>query len=368
LCQDEESVKVRGQFPELEAALVEWLRDIRKDGITVNGDYIKAQAKKLFKEVYPDEDFENFKASNGWLQRFMVRHSITFRCVTSQGQKIPSNAKLLAEQFLTFVRDKLQENTITDIKDIGNMDETPLWFDLPNTKTFDFRGVKTVKSKTTGHEKLRYTVVLCAMGDGRKLKPMIIFKNLKNIPKGKFPQNVIIQVAKGGSMTSELMNTWKREVWGARAGAIWKPPSCLVYDSVSSHTKTATIASFKRHYNTTVAVIPGGMTPLLQPADSHWNKTFKSAMKRRWLDWLQSGKAEYTKSGHRKRASYSLVAEWVSESWQEVPDDLISRSFLECGLFPLRGHGLAELHSKLRCVLEEKCYCRRRKQPYRHYR
>ena len=56
----------------------------------------------------------------------------------------------------------------------------------------------------------------------------------------------------------------------------------------------------------------------------------------------------------RKRASYSLVAEWVSESWNEVPEDTISRSFLKCGLFPLRGHGLEELHSKLRSVLEEK--------------
>ena len=132
---------------------------------------------------------------------------------------------------------------------------------------------------------------------------MIIFKNLKNVPKGKFPNNVIIQVAKGGSMTSELINTWKREVCGARAGAIWKPPSCLVYGSVSSHTRKAAIASFKRHYNTTVAVIPGGMTPLLQPADSYWNKTFKSAMKHRWLELLQSGEVEYTKSGYRKRAS-----------------------------------------------------------------
>ena len=64
---------------------MEWLSDIRKDRITVHSEFIKAQAKKLFKEVYPDEDVENFKASNGWLQEFTVRHNITFRCVTSQG-------------------------------------------------------------------------------------------------------------------------------------------------------------------------------------------------------------------------------------------------------------------------------------------
>lgn len=75
---------------------------------------------------------------------------------------------------------------MTEVENIANMDEMPLWFDFPNAKTYDFRGVKTVKSKTTGQEKLPYTVVLSTMGNGKKLKPMIIFKNLKNVPKGTF--------------------------------------------------------------------------------------------------------------------------------------------------------------------------------------
>jgi hypothetical protein len=351
--QDMEARLNRSHFPELEASLVDWLTALRRDGITVSGDCIKMQSKRLFKDVYPDSNPDDFKASNGWLEKFTIRHNITFRSVTSQGQKIPENAEVIARQFLSFFSDKLTENRIKNVKNIANMDETPLWFDLPNSKSYDFRGVKTVKAKTTGHEKLRYTVVLSAMGDGQKLKPMIIFKNLKNIPKGNFPKDVNIQVAKGGSMTAMLMNTWKREVWSIRPGAIWKSPSLLVYDSVSSHTKASILASFKRHYNTTVAVIPGGMTPLLQPADSHWNRPFKAMMKRKWLDWLQCGEAEYTKSGKRKQAVYDLVARWVSESWKEVPVDVIQRSFIECGLFP---DGEQEvLHGKLRAVLEEKC-------------
>jgi hypothetical protein len=186
--QDEEEVKDRCQFPELEAAIIEWLTSLRRDGMTANGDYIKTQAKKLFHEVYPQEDPDNFKASNGWLQRFTVRHKLTFRSVNSLGQKLPKNAKVLAEQFLCFVREKLQENKITDMKNIANMDESPLWFDLPSTRTYDFRGVKTVKSKTTGHEKLRYTVVLSGLGDGTKLKPMIIFQKLEECTKGQLPE------------------------------------------------------------------------------------------------------------------------------------------------------------------------------------
>jgi hypothetical protein len=63
------------------------------------------------------------------------------------------------------------------------VDESPIWFDLPASKSFDICGVKTVKAKTTGYEKLRYMVVLSALGDGTKLSSMIIFRNFKNLLK-----------------------------------------------------------------------------------------------------------------------------------------------------------------------------------------
>ena len=101
------------------------------------------------------ETFENYSDD-----LFTKRHKISFRAVTSQVQKIPADAKILDHQFLTFVTEKKIEYGITQV---ANMDETPLWFDLPNPKSYDFRGIKTVKAKTTGHEKLRYTVVLSAI-------------------------------------------------------------------------------------------------------------------------------------------------------------------------------------------------------------
>ena len=73
------------------------------------------------------------------------------------------------------------------------MDETGCYFDAPRSTTFDFSGVQSVKARTTGYEKLHYTVVLTAgvqshAGQWKavKLPPMIIFKNLKKAPKGKF--------------------------------------------------------------------------------------------------------------------------------------------------------------------------------------
>ena len=145
---------------------------------------------------------------------------------------------------------------------------------------YDFRGVKSVKATTTtGKEKLKYTVVLAAMADGTKLPSMIIFKGLKNVLKRRFPNDVVVQVNQKGYMTSELMNTWKQSVWKRRPEGFFRPSSLLVFDSATSHLKRTTISSFRQHYNTKVAIIPGGMAPLLQPTDVHWNRPFKSAMR-----------------------------------------------------------------------------------------
>ena len=40
----------------------------------------------------------------------------------------------------------------------------------------------------------------------------------------------------------------------------------------------------------------------------------------------------FTPTGKIKKPSYSTVATWVKESWDEVSDDLIQRSFKCCGI------------------------------------
>ena len=48
---------------------------------------------------------------------------------------------------------------------IGNMDETPLWMDMPRETSFTHRGEHSVPICTTDHKKNRFTVCLCAMAD-----------------------------------------------------------------------------------------------------------------------------------------------------------------------------------------------------------
>ena len=124
-----DEAKRRAWFPELETELSAWIEGRRAEGITVSGRCIQQQAQKLVDELYEKEDDVEFHCSNGWLSRFCKRHGFTSRAVTSQGQKIPSNAKELAEEFFAFLDGKYADYRYP-LNAIGGMDETPLYFDL----------------------------------------------------------------------------------------------------------------------------------------------------------------------------------------------------------------------------------------------
>ena len=67
---------------------------------------------------------------------------------------------------------------------------------MPGDSTIARRGSRSVPVQTTGHEKSRFTVVLSAMADGRKLKPYIIFKGVRPIPELKQVQGVVVALSK----------------------------------------------------------------------------------------------------------------------------------------------------------------------------
>lgn len=69
-----------------------------------------------------------------------------------------------------------------DPHSIINMDETPVYFDMTGGMTHTLKGSKDVLQKSTGHDKTRFTVCLAVSAAGKKLPPMLIFKNLMKIP------------------------------------------------------------------------------------------------------------------------------------------------------------------------------------------
>ncbi|VDO38002.1 unnamed protein product [Haemonchus placei] len=209
---------------------------------------------------------------------------------------------------------------------LGNIDEVPVPFDIVHERTVDVKGRENIKIDSTGHEKSNFTNVLGVTAAGEKLKPMIIFKK-KLMPKGQFPPDVIVKTNEKGWMNQELLKEWIVEVWNKRENHNSDPDrSLLIFDSARCHV-TDEVQQVWQQYSK-IAVIPGGLTKILQPLDIGINKPFKDHLKAGWEKWMtDETKATYTKSGIRKRMSYEEAAFLVSESFHFISCDVIQHSF-----------------------------------------
>jgi hypothetical protein len=87
---------------------------------------------------------------------------------------------------------------------IGNIDKTPITFDLPNPTTIEHRSARTVGIRITSNERKNFTVVLEYMADGTKLLPVCIFK-LAKIFCENFSSGVLIRVNKKSWMNEHEM-------------------------------------------------------------------------------------------------------------------------------------------------------------------
>ena len=73
--------------------------------------------------------------------------------------------------------------------------------------------------------------------------------------------------------------------------------SLLVWDSFRGHlTDGVKSCACARRKNIDQAVIPDGLTSLLQPLNVVINKPFKDRLSQRWVDWMINGHHKYTKN------------------------------------------------------------------------
>ena len=102
-------------------------------------------------------------------------------------------------------------------------------------------------------------------------------------------------------------------------------------DSFRAHLTDAVKDLLDRR-NVNVAVIPGSLTPLLQPLDKCINKPFKAKVRSQYEAWMVNGPFTYTPPGKKRAPSKEMVLRWIDRAWSEISADLISRSFKSCGI------------------------------------
>ena len=135
--------------------------------------------------------------------------------------------------FHKFVID-LKKSQQFHLRTIGNIDETPMFFDMPGNKTVNVKGAITVSIMTFGAEKQHFTVILLCLADGNKLKPAVVFKR-KKMPLEELPKNIIVLVQEKGWVDERVLFAWLRNVWFKRSGALLNGKSMIVWDMFCAH-------------------------------------------------------------------------------------------------------------------------------------
>ena len=317
----------KAAWPELEIDLLAWITEKRNNGLAILPSIVRLKALDLAKDEKYNIPEGHFKAGNHWCQRFMKRNNLSLRQKTTLAQRLPDDYEEKIVRFHRFIIDLRKEDSYP-LHFIANMDETPLTFDMPPNRTINSTGEKTVKIRTTGNEKNLVTVVLACCGDGSKLKPMVMFKR-KTVPKINNKHGVVVSAQEKGWMDTDQMKVCIDKVWRWQFGGLRK--SLLVYDAFKAHVTDRVKALFKRE-RTDLAVIPGGLTSILQPLDVSLNKPFKDGVRRQWMQWMAEGIHEFTATGRQKKASEELICSWISQAWNDIPAEMITSSFLKCGI------------------------------------
>ncbi|KAF2343691.1 HTH CenpB-type DNA-binding domain [Trinorchestia longiramus] len=116
--------------PKLDEGLLMWLKQVRRQNLSVSGDLIKEKMMKLAELMHiPD-----FMASDGWLDNFKKRHNITFKAVQGEARAVDSQSLLERQQQ---VLQPLLGQFSTD--NVFNLDATGLFWQLLPNKTMTFR-------------------------------------------------------------------------------------------------------------------------------------------------------------------------------------------------------------------------------------
>ncbi|KAE8991952.1 hypothetical protein PR001_g21081 [Phytophthora rubi] len=232
-----------------ELELVEWVNELRNEGVPVTSVMLQLQALEIAKEYHVDK----FAASPSWQKLFRKRHRLSLRCRTRQGQIAPDDANKIAADFAVRIKSKMAE---LGVSKVYNADQTAVFYEYLPKKTLNKRSEKTVWVRGGGKEKQRLTAILLTDSNGTKYPPMLVYKcspftvpamALENkcerngFSVGMWQEMEPVQTSTGmpihcnakGWFNSELAMIFLRHYFGNRGNR--DEPILLLWDDFSGH-------------------------------------------------------------------------------------------------------------------------------------
>ena len=238
-------------------------------------------------------------------------------------------------KFIIDIRQKMIDYIIKDnFGLIANMDETPVYFEMFRNETIEHIGAKEVKIKTFGCDKNRISLILSILDNGKKLKPLIVFKGkTENRLEKKLQNNIhvknkeiLVKCQDNAWVNNEIFNFWLNNVWFPYCNE-QKIKCILVLDRATSHYSDGLIKNFINN-NSTFILIPSGLTRYLHTLDVSVNFPFKNFLKSEYINF------NLFKS-NKEKATHNDIINFVYNVWysnNKITEDIIKKSFKVTGI------------------------------------
>ncbi|XP_058808383.1 jerky protein homolog-like [Phymastichus coffea] len=310
--QNKECKRIHVEENPRDMALYEWFKQQRSSGTPISGDVLKAKALELNKFVGAAADF---KASNGWLEKFKKRYQI--RQLSMQGDKLSSD-NVAAENFKETLHSYLKEKGYTE-DEVYNADETGLFFKSLPKKTLA-AGYERQPSGLK-EQKERVTVMCCANASGsHKITPLLIGKSknprcFSKCEREKRP--VKYTNSRSAWIDRNIFLDWFENIFVKEVRAHHPPHQkiLLLLHNAPSHPAAAELNCIAE--NVEVMFLPPNVTALIQPMDQgvieKMKKMFrKNLVKALVLEEATSGASviDLAKKQTVKDCCYRISSSW----------------------------------------------------------
>ncbi|KAG0426366.1 Tigger transposable element-derived protein 6, partial [Dictyocoela muelleri] len=288
--------------------LFEWFNNRRQRFCTVQDVNIQEMAMKLAK-IY---NVENFKASNGWLYKFKLRHNISSRFIKGESGLVDHEN---IESFKDIYSDKLKSYLP---ENIFNCDETGFYYKCTPSRTLCHKSEDKISGKPS---KERVTLLFCVSMLGEKLDPLLFGKakmpfGFKNLDFSKL--KIDYSNNSKAWMNLNLFKSWLEKL--NKKMKLENRKILLTLDNAPVHPIGLEFSNLEPFY------FPPGLTSMIQPLDQGIINSFKSLYKKKLnlkLDLLME--SNYSKTYYEFLKEFKLIdaLRLILESWNDVSCETI---------------------------------------------
>lgn len=315
---------------DIEDKLVQFIKRNREIGIAVNSHEVVCEAIRLL----PTMANNTYNANMLWFYKFLKRNCFCIRKVTHVDKKLKKDAKAQAVAFFNRLFNIRREfNILDNINQIGNMDETAIYYENLYETTISKIGEKSVTVRNFGKEKLRISAVLCVLADGSKLPPLLIFRGKTNGPKeeelkkNKFvlKGEIFVKCQPNAWTDHDIFMYWVNNIWFSPSIYKSVKQSILILDRATTHFDI-NLSNYFIANNAKYILIPTGLTSSLQPLDVGINKEIKVFMKQCDCQFRRN-------NNNSRPPNEGEIIEMFHDIWyNKIQKDSIIKSFKKAGI------------------------------------